>query len=273
MCIFLLISRVSNQNEIMDLSKNEVQDFIDELENDAENIENEIENFCEKVRDTTTRTEIDAIRVEWQTPEGATKEYQRDARSDYEAWYISARSLIEEYLPEKLKIFENKHKKFKKRINLEVSAKMSSEELYNQIINSFDEQRNLVKSIPAKIRAEKFKARRQISSRMVRDEIQQARELFDDDFVRASGVVAAVALERHLLTICENSEKVTEYKANHGITRLAQTLYESEEINKTVWNDIKALASIRETCAHPEEPQKEAVRRLINESEELIREI
>jgi len=211
--------------------------------------------------------------VEWQTPEGETKEYQRDARSDYEVWYISARSLIQEYLPAKLDLFESEYNTFKKHLSLEVSASMGSGELYNQIIDCFDEQRNLVKSIPAKIRAEKFKARRQISSRIVRDEIQQSRELFNQDFVRASGVVAAVALERHLLTVCENSENVTNYEANHGLSRLAQTLYESEEISKTVWNDIKALASIRETCAHPEEPKKEAVRRLINESEEFIRKI
>ena len=128
-----------------------------------------------------------------------------------------------------------------------------------------------MKSIPAKLDAEKLRTRKQISGKLSRDEIQQARQLFNNDFIRASGVVAAVALERHLLTMCDNLDEVDHYDPTHGISRLAQTLKDSGVIDKTVWNDLRALASIRETCAHAEEPKREAVRRLINDTEEIIR--
>jgi len=138
-------------------------------------------------------------------------------------------------------------------------------------VDLFDEQRHILNSVPGRIESATLEAWQQISRRVEKEEIQQARELFDEEFIRASGVVAAVALERHLLTLCENSEGVEEYASNDGIARLSQTLYEADVIDKTAWNDLKSLASIRETCAHAEEPKKPAVRRLINDSEDFIR--
>jgi hypothetical protein len=138
-------------------------------------------------------------------------------------------------------------------------------------MNAIHTQSGIVLGVSGKVEVERLKARRQISEQVAKDEIERAWQLFEEEYVRSAGVVAAVATERKLLTLCEESNAVEEYEPTHGITRLSQTLKEAGVIDKTTWNDLKAIASIRETCAHAEDPEKHRVRRLINDSGEFIR--
>ncbi|WP_141551643.1 hypothetical protein [Natrinema sp. CBA1119] len=256
----------------MSIGNDELEIHIEELEERAEDIEHHLTIFFDGVKNYPAgKNTLGHQLFSWQTPQGDTKKAQREAREKYEIWHTAARPLVDDYLPQRLNDFDSKYDGFKEIISLRVDAKIGSKDVFDKAIDLFDQQRNLVKALPAKVKSEKFRAREQISSRLTRDEIQQARQLFNNDFIRASGVVAAVALERHLLTMCENSNEVDNYDPTHGISRLAQTLKDAGVIDKTIWNDLRALASIRETCAHAEEPEKEAVRRLINDTEDFIR--
>lgn len=263
----------------MNYFEGDIQDYVDSLERDAEEIEKQANEFFKGVETKLIRSSTDAFgqtktRKRWRTPEGSTKEIQRELRSNYEIWCTKADNLVKQYLPQRLEKFRKYRSRIEDGIELNrPKASKGADEARTDFIDYFDVQRNMVKSIPAKIEAEEVGVRRRISKRIERDGIQQARKLLENDFIRASGVVASVSLERHLLTMCENSESVSDYEPNHGINRLSQTLYEAGEIDKTTWNDLKALASIRETCAHPEEPNKPAVQRLIDESEDFIQEL
>lgn len=264
----------------MSVSESNIQDYVSDLERDAEGIEEQAKVFFdgvetyEKLTSSSMRGRNTDTVTRWRSPEGHTKEVQRELRAEYEMWCTKAVTLVEQYLPQRKEKFRKNRKKIERGIELERPKAFNGPDgALDDFLRFFDVQRNMVKSIPARLEAEQLSVRRQISKRIERDGIQQARELLENDFIRASGVVASVALERHLLTMCENSEDVSSYEPNHGISRLAQTLYQADEIDKTTWNDLKALASIRETCAHPEEPNEPAVQRLINESEEQIRQL
>lgn len=271
----------------MNLTPEELEDYLKGMEEQANDVTTHLASFFDSIERNTRRlnpkgrgkqdlfntspSEFE-YSASWSVPEDETKQAQLDAWSTYELWYVQAEELVEEYRPSRVDVFTKGFSDFKSMLFLKVDPEdYTTKSLYSEITDIFYSQRSTVNSLPAKVEIQKFKAKRQISARMARDEIQRARELFADSFIRSSGVVAAVALERHLLTMCEESDSVTEYKPNHGISRLAQTLYESDVIDKTTWSDLKSLASIRETCAHPEDPGKEAVRRLINDSEEFIR--
>ena len=262
----------------MSQSREEVQDYIDDLEGDAEAIEEQAQKFFSSL--DTEKRQVRASVVSdkkrpktfWEDPEGPLRETQRELKRKYESWYTRSENLVSAYLPSRLEEFEEARSEIKEYFDLEKpSAGLGWENAFTGFVDLFDEQRHLLNSVPDRIESARLEAWQQISRRVEKEEIQQARELFDEDFVRASGVVAAVALERHLLTLCENAEKVKEYEPNHGVNRLAQTLYDADVIDKTTWNVLKSLASIRETCAHAEEPTKPAVRRLINDAEDFIR--
>lgn len=262
----------------MNLSREEVQDYIDDLEGDAEDIEEQAREFFSSLDTEKKRVSAGIMsdqtrrKTFWVDPEGALRDTQRGLKREYESWYTRSENLVAEYLPSRLKEFEQARSEIKEYFDLdEPRASRGWENAFNGFVDLFDEQRHILNSVPGRIESATLEAWQQISRRVEKEEIQQARELFDEEFIRASGVVAAVALERHLLTLCENSEGVEEYASNDGIARLSQTLYEADVIDKTAWNDLKSLASIRETCAHAEEPKKPAVRRLINDSEDFIR--
>lgn len=262
----------------MDFSEQKVQDYLQELGSDADEIEETAEQFFSSL-DTERRqvsaglmTDEKRPKTFWVDPEGDLRDTQRKLKSQYESWYTRAENLVSEYLPGRLEEFEEARSEIKRYLSLdEPSAARDWENVFNDFVDLFDEQRHILNSVPGRIESAALNAWRQVSGRVEKDEIQQAWELFEEDFIRASGVVAAVAVERHLLTLCENSDNVEDYEPNHGISRLSQTLHEADVISKTAWNDLKAMASIRETCAHPEEPKKPAVRRLITDSEDFVR--
>ncbi|WP_152422202.1 hypothetical protein [Natrialba asiatica] len=253
--------------------------YIESLESEAEEIEALAEEYFSDVERHVTKIHSSRSRgsgkeYEWSTLDDSTKPLQRKIRRKYEQWYNKASPLVNEFLSSRYSDFSPQQKLINRTVNLSrPDPADGTDAAFRYFIDRFDIQRNILNAIPARVEAQKLSVRRRLSKRIGRDEIQRARELLDEEFTRASGVVAAVALERHLLTMCENSNEVTEFNTNHGINRLSQTLYEADEIDKTTWNDLKALASIRETCAHPEEPNEAAVRRLIEESEEFIREL
>lgn len=256
-----------------------INHHIESLESEAEEIESLAEEYFSEVERSVTRFSSglqgrQEKEYEWRTLDDSTKSLQRELRRNYEVWYNKGAPLTQEFVPTRHNTFKSQQKRINRTINLsKPNPRDGTDAAFRYFVDKFDIQRNILNAIPARIEAQKISVRRRISQRIGRDEIQRARELLDEDFLRASGVVAAVALERHLLTMCENSNEITDFDTNHGISRLSQTLYEVNEIDKTTWNDLKALASIRETCAHPEEPNEPAVRRLIDESEEFIREL
>lgn len=254
----------------MDLSEQEAEAFIEDMSEDVRIIYRNLDTIFASV--SSTQFNNNKRKDNWTNPTGDLKQKQVNTWEIYESWYVQARELVTEYRPEMEEDFKKGFEDFKSILFLKVNPEAyDSSDALDEITNVFASQQSTLNSVPAKIGVQKLKAKHQLSARMVRDEIQRSRELFGDGFIRAGGIVASVALERHLLTMCEESENIDEYSPLHGISRLSQTLYEGEVINKTDWNDLKALASIRETCAHAEEPEKEAVRRLINEVEEYIR--
>lgn len=260
----------------MGLSQREVSDFIDHLEMVMLDIEEGVIDYFENLE---ANPNSDLV-IQWDvSPEQKATQYE--LLEAYESWYTGAEELVSNYLPQRADDFEESYYVVKDGISLDVETPTGmdiitqsvdpTEQVTEDVMDNLRNQLRIVKSINSKVEARRTRLRRQLSERLELDELQQARQLFEEDYIRASGVVAAVALERHLLTLCEEQPDVTDYDPTHGISRLAQTLYEHDVLGKTAWNDMKALASIRETCAHAETPEKGAVRRLINDTEEFIR--
>ncbi|MFC7128555.1 hypothetical protein [Haloferax chudinovii] len=245
-----------------------IEQEVERLEQDAREIEESYTEFFGQCS-----VEQNGLEVFWKTPPESASENQRKALHDYELWYNSARVLVSEYMSTRLTDFEALYDDFKSRLQLNISAKRGIKIVLDAQHSDFDTQRGIVNSIPARVRVEELKVRKQVSKDVSQGELDKARDLFDNGEVRAGGVIAGIALERYLLMLCQNSDSDIEYNYNDGISALAQKLYEADEIDSSPYSHLQHLATIRADCAHANEvePDESDVRRLLEDAEDYIR--
>ena len=83
-------------------------------------------------------------------------------------------------------------------------------------------------------------------------------------YLRASGVIAGVVLEAHLLQVC-NSHNIT-IKKNPTINDFNKILKQNNVVDIPNWRFIQRLGDLRNLCGHKRErdPLKEEVEELIN---------
>lgn len=256
-----------------------IEDYVERLEEDAAEITTKIERLyhdAEKTRKVSssspfTPSSRGSSKLIWSEPEGKTKALQNDLRGEYESWYARAEELVSSHFPQRLDEFQSTRREVKEYIKMNKNAKLDPERYVNRATDFFAEQRNVVKAIPGKVEAERLNLRRQISDTFSKEELQQARELLDEELFRASGVLSGIALENHLQLECDEVE--LDYKHDDGIARLAQILYEGGEISSTTLSNIETLGQIRNDCAHAnqQEPNKHKVGKLIEDTEDYIR--
>lgn len=258
----------------MTVSADEVDEYIDELDSLAENIIDNTEAFFEDMRVESNDSRGGLYIGDWRTPTTDQKGVQREILETYHEWYAGSRVLVKEYMKTELDDFERLRENFDELIRLQISPdSVSGMDVYSTIHDAFVTQRGIVNAIPRKISAERFKVKEQISKSVAKDEVQQARDLLQEGLPRASGVTAGVALERHLLTMCQEADVELEYNHDDGIRDLADTLYKADVIEQTTLSSLKTLASIRNDCAHANQtvPNEHKVRRLIEDTDDYIR--
>jgi len=257
----------------------EMNAYLEEVEEELSGIEDDLEDFFSNLETQenpfSKQVDSDAFATyEW-VPRTEISPAQRRIREKYERWYGAVDPLVYEYLPRRYDEFEGARSKIIDYINLNSGVldtiPRNPAERTVEIINLIDGQRSIAKAAPNRVTARQFDTRKEISEDIEQDEIKRARQLFGDNLIRESGVIAGVALERHLLTMCEMSEKGVDYNPDHSIERLAQSLYEANEIEKTPMKRLRYLGDVRGSCAHPgEELDPQEVERLLVGAEEFL---
>lgn len=242
----------------------ELNDQIDSLIEKGDDLINEIEDFFRESGDNED---------DFQLTLSADSEYTQLVRS-YERWYSVARTLISQYQPSRLDDFESAYARFYESFDFRGIDTVHAPSLFRDTTSPILTQIGLIESLPTQIELINRQARNEVSSKISNDELQRARELFNDGEVRVAGVIAGVALERHLLTICENSEHELDFGYMDGISSLANTLHEGDEITDDTMRLLDYLGGVRNKCAHAneEDPEEEEVGRLLTEAEQFVRE-
>ncbi|WP_455449741.1 hypothetical protein [Natrinema thermotolerans] len=258
----------------MTVSREAVDSYLEELNDLAEEILIETEWFFNSAEvERKVDRAVGEVTYVWKTPNSNQKKQQQKIIEKYLEWYAGGRSLVSEYIPEELDEFENLKGDFYQRITLNTPARSSPKKTYSPAHDAFVTQRGIVNSVSQIIAVEQLKVKKQISKSLSKDEVGKSRHLLDQGFPRASGVLAGIALERHLLTLCEESNEELDFHHDDGIASLSQTLYEGDEIDKTTLSALETLSSLRADCAHAneKEPSEHKVRRLIEDTEDYIR--
>lgn len=246
------------------MDQDRIESEIQELIEQADSIAKRAYNIAD---DCSSGSKIKTDRIDWVAVEELVEEY--------EVWYNQARILVSAYLPKREADFVQAYKNLSS-ILLFDNMEYTKLGVFNMNLRrNLTTQRNLLKSIPPKLDAEELRVRKGVSESITTEELHQAKGLLDDELIRPAGVVAGVAIERHLLTECEVSDRDVEYEYDYNIYALAEALYDADIISKTQHGQIEYLGKIRNKCAHAdeEEPSLSEVKRLVSQTEDILREV
>jgi len=243
---------------------------------------NAINKKISKLEELTTEIEENGIHVmrnvsltcenpgfcKWGVPSDEIKLIQRKAIKSYQNWYSGAMILVKEYLPERVTEFTSNYEVLS-FLQLKRSRITSNkDEPVNEFIDVFDTQRGILLSIPDVIEVKEMNLRKLISADFVESELDEVEILFKHKYIRCAGALAGVALEKHLVILCQINNVPYDHKDT--INPLATNLYSNNVLDISELKKIEHLGSIRNKCDHPKDIKKLEVRELIDETKKFI---
>lgn len=208
----------------------------------------------------------------------------------YQRWYSEAKALIRQLLPDRLADFVRHYEKPKPRKELTAESYRIEDYLQglsvtkgwdkekvvgpDAAIPHFRQQLAILKAVKARFETSLFDIRQLVQADLFDSEIDAARELAKNKFLRAAGAVAGVVLEKHLLQVCAN-HAVTVSKKAPGISDLNDLLKNNSVLDVPQWRFIQHLGDIRNICDHNKtvEPTIAQVDDLVNGVEKTIKTI
>lgn len=210
----------------------------------------------------------------WGALDDKLRNLQCEAIRKYQRFYSSARQFVKEYLPERESEFVENYQDDHYRgvlLYLQLNSTPHNNDRLS-IIQGFEKkfeiQRSILLSVIDVAEVKELTLRKVISADLAKTEIEQAEALFDNGFHRAAGVIAGVALELHLKTLCDIKGIVYGPKAT--IDPVATELYKAKILDVIELNKIKYLASIRNKCAHGDPVSEKDIKSLIDDVRKLV---
>ncbi|KDE54883.1 hypothetical protein [Methanoculleus sp. MH98A] len=213
---------------------------------------------------------------QWSELSGQELQKQRDALRKYQRWYTVAHRYVREYAPERVDEFN--HCYFGDTqgnygvidyIKLErLQRSRNKSRIIDDFWRVFEIQRSILLSVSDVLGIERINLRELISSDIIDREIGEADCLCRMGHPRAAGVLAGVALERQLKTLCDRYG--LEYQKKDAVEHLVQRLYENDCLDLTQLRTIRHLAEIREKCDHASDVTGDEVGELIERLREFM---
>jgi hypothetical protein len=128
-----------------------------------------------------------------------------------------------------------------------------------------EQQLHILGSAEQRFKSSLFEIRQLVTADLFDNEVEAARALEKNKFLRAVGAIAGVLLEKHLAQVCENHDiKIT--KKHPTIGDLNDHLKNADAIDVPRWRANQHLADIRNLCDHnkAKEPTEEQIQDLID---------
>lgn len=209
--------------------------------------------------------------------------------SAYEFWYSEALAFIKQVLPDRLNDFREHFEAPKNRKDLTYTTYRIQDALknttvtrygdevivdHNAAVPHFQQQLAIVLAGAKRFESALFEIRSLVLADLFDTEIDSARELLRNKFLRAAGAVAGVVLEKHLRQVCDD-HSIKILKKNPGINDLNQLLRDAAVIDVPQWRHITLLGDIRNLCDHnkQKEPTVEQVTDLIDGTDKVLKTI
>ncbi len=208
---------------------------------------------------------------------------------NYQKWFSESYVLIKQLLPDRLQEFDFLYKGDGKRKGIRsdtyniqdwlngirAGENWQDEKYYDDfgiVFMRFNTQVQILESIQSRFESSLFDIKQLVQADLLDGEIESARELLKCGFLRASGAVCGVVMEKHLRTVCQNHSVVLKGK-HPTISDFNDNLKKSGVIDVPLWRQIQRLGDLRNLCDHNKykEPSNDEVEELISGTEKLTK--
>jgi uncharacterized protein YfbU (UPF0304 family)/uncharacterized protein (UPF0332 family) len=210
-----------------------------------------------------------------------------DFYRNYEQWYSESLQVIKQLLPDRFLdfrlLYKDEKRKFLTYENYTVSDfiigavnKNRYEVFANQeaAYPKFQQQLDILDSARKRLKSSLFDIKQILQADLFDSELDSARELLKKGFLRASGAIAGVLIEKHLRQVIEN-HNLSIRKKNPTIADLNDKLKSDGVYDVATWRFIQRLGDLRNLCDHykEKEPTKDNVEDLLNGTDKIIKTI
>lgn len=211
-------------------------------------------------------------------------------KENYHAWYNESLALIKQLMPERLEDFVSLYR-LPKRKDSEITYLTYTISDYlvglvikdglghikvdgTAVVQKFIQQFLMVSSLRDRFESSLYDIKQLVQADLMDSEIDSAKLLVKNGFLRAAGAICGVVLEKHFAVVCD-MHKIKPTKKNPCINDYNQLLKEEGIIDTPTWRKICYYADIRNLCDHKknEEPTKEQVQDLVTGTEKVIKTI
>lgn len=210
-------------------------------------------------------------------------------RVTYQTWYSETKALIKQLLPDRSDDLVRHYQKPKPRKDITsenyriedylqgLSVTKDTSGVTETIVNTsaaiphFRQQVAILKAATTRFDSKLFDIKQLVQADIFDSEIDAARELLKNGFLRAAGAVSGVVLEKHLGEVCTNRNLKSKRK-NPTINDFNELLKGNSVIDVPNWRQIQRLGDLRNLCDHPKgrEPTKDEIDELISGTDKFI---
>jgi hypothetical protein len=201
---------------------------------------------------------------------------QPELNTKGQRWYRGAREILVQQKSSSLAEFDQQYVRIIKGV---INGDPDHVGMFAYFVSDLQIARALLIAVSEEIESRELPLKTQLSCAISADEFESASELVNaangnEALLRAGGVVARVALERHLWTVADSRgiqvEKNPPQKKKADTQDLLTTLAKANVVSHLQKSEMGDLFNIGNNCAHPKEVVvKSDVERLIGRGREL----
>lgn len=209
----------------------------------------------------------------------------------YQNWFTESIYVIRQLISERLTEFESLYKGDGKRkvsnshnyniqdwlVGRRASADFYGKKYYDDlgiVAMNFRTQLDILELSKARFESVLFNIKQIVQADLFDSELDEAKELQKNGYLRASGAIAGVIIEKHLYEVCYNhSIKIA--KKDPTISDYNDVLKNNNVFDVPTWRYIQRLADIRNLCDHKKqrEPTETEINDLISGVEKITKTI
>lgn len=217
------------------------------------------------------------------------KKYENSFEKNYQRWFTQAHAVLKQITPDRLPEFAHLYHGDGKRKQIDattyniqdwLNGVRSGEDLggrkyyadFSIVSMRFRTQLRILEASKERFESSLFDIAQLVRADLFDSELDAARELVKNGFLRGAGAIAGVVIEKHLAQVCANHKVVTR-KQHATISDLNDLLKSATVLDVPTWRQIQRLGDIRNLCDHNKErePKKEEVVELIDGVEKLCK--